>query len=175
MQEMRVQPLGQEDPLEQETATHSSILAGKISWAEEAGGLQWMGLQSWTQLSKHTDMYSYSISLSKSFFQTPKLLVNTLYTFFQLSPNKNKLNRWSHLQFHRKRKHEMPLPANFTASFEVCKMLALVSRLPSFFLLWKKWATTLMFESDPSAWLSFPSLTPSFALPSVSSAFQLHC
>ena len=37
---MRVQPLGQEDPLEQETATHSSILAGKISWAEEAGGLQ---------------------------------------------------------------------------------------------------------------------------------------
>ena len=37
---MRVQPLGQEDPLEQETATHSSILAWKISWAEEAGGLQ---------------------------------------------------------------------------------------------------------------------------------------
>jgi len=90
---MRVQPLGQEDPLEQETATHCSILAWKISWTEEPGGLQCMGLQSWTQLSMHTDMYLRSISLSKLFSQTPKLLVNTLYTFFQLSPNKNKLNR----------------------------------------------------------------------------------
>ena len=90
---MRVQPLGQEDPLEQETATLPSILAWKISWTEEQGGLQCMGLQSWTQLSTHTDMYSYSISLSKLFSQTAKLLVNTLYTFFQLSPNKNKLNR----------------------------------------------------------------------------------
>ena len=40
---------GQEDPLEKEMATHSSILAWEISWTEEPGGLQSMGLQkSWT-------------------------------------------------------------------------------------------------------------------------------
>ena len=44
-QEMRVQSLTQEDPLEQDMATHSSILAWKIPWTEEAGGLQSMGLQ----------------------------------------------------------------------------------------------------------------------------------
>ena len=36
---MQVQSLGQEDPLERGMATHSSILAGRISWAEEPGGL----------------------------------------------------------------------------------------------------------------------------------------
>ena len=45
VEEMWVQSLGQEDPLEQEMATHSSILAWKIPWAEEPGGLQSMGLQ----------------------------------------------------------------------------------------------------------------------------------
>ena len=39
MQEMLVQSLGQEDPLEKEMATHSSILAWEISWTEEPGGL----------------------------------------------------------------------------------------------------------------------------------------
>ena len=37
--------LGQEDPLEKKMTTHSSILAWKISWTEEPGGLQSMGLQ----------------------------------------------------------------------------------------------------------------------------------
>ena len=37
--------LGQEDPLEKETATHSSILAWEIPWTEVPGGLQSMGLQ----------------------------------------------------------------------------------------------------------------------------------
>ena len=45
MQETRVPPLGREDLLEQEMATHSSILAWRIPWAEEPGGLQSMGLQ----------------------------------------------------------------------------------------------------------------------------------
>ena len=40
---MQVQPLGQEDPLEKGMATHSSILAWRIPWTEEAGGLQSMG------------------------------------------------------------------------------------------------------------------------------------
>ena len=41
--ETQVQSLGQEDLLEKEIATHSSILAWKISWTEEPGGLQPMG------------------------------------------------------------------------------------------------------------------------------------
>ena len=45
LQETRVLSLGWEDALEKEMATHSSILAWKISWTEEAGGLQSMGLQ----------------------------------------------------------------------------------------------------------------------------------
>ena len=42
-QETRVQPLGWEYPLEKEIATHSSILAWKIPWTKEPGGLQSMG------------------------------------------------------------------------------------------------------------------------------------
>ena len=40
MQEVQVQSLGQEDSLEEETATHSSILTSRILWTEEPGGLQ---------------------------------------------------------------------------------------------------------------------------------------
>ena len=47
--------LGQGDPLEKEMATHSSILAWRIPWTEEPGGLQFTGLQkSWTGLSDLT-------------------------------------------------------------------------------------------------------------------------
>ena len=42
-QEIRVQPPGQEDPLEKEMATHSSTLAWKITWTEESGRLQSTG------------------------------------------------------------------------------------------------------------------------------------
>ena len=44
-QEMLVLPLGQEDSLEKEMATHSSIPAWKIPWTEEPGGLQSMESQ----------------------------------------------------------------------------------------------------------------------------------
>ena len=50
-QETWVQSLGWEDSLEKEMATHSSILAWKIPWTEEPGGLQSMGSQSQTRLS----------------------------------------------------------------------------------------------------------------------------
>ena len=43
--EPRVQSLGQEDPLEEEMTTHSSILAWRIPWTEKPGGLQSMGSQ----------------------------------------------------------------------------------------------------------------------------------
>ena len=45
MQEMQVQSLGQEDPLEEEMTAHSSVLAWRIPWTEEPGGLQSMGSQ----------------------------------------------------------------------------------------------------------------------------------
>ena len=56
MQEMWVQSLGQENPLEKEMATHSSILVWEIPWSEEPGELQSMGLQESNtaeQLSKY--------------------------------------------------------------------------------------------------------------------------
>ena len=49
MQETWVQFLGGEDPLENEMATHSSILAWRIPWTEEPGRLQFMGLQRFGQ------------------------------------------------------------------------------------------------------------------------------
>ena len=53
VQETWVQSLGWEDPLEKEMAIHSSILAWKIPWTEEPGGLQFMG----SQESDTTDLY----------------------------------------------------------------------------------------------------------------------
>ena len=51
MQETWVQPLDQEDPLEEGMATHPSILAWRTPWTEEPGGLQSMEWQSRTQLN----------------------------------------------------------------------------------------------------------------------------
>ena len=45
MRETQIRSLGQEDSLEKEMATHSSILAWRIPWTEEPGGLQSVGLQ----------------------------------------------------------------------------------------------------------------------------------
>ena len=56
MQKTQVRSLSQEDSLQEDIATHSSILAWRIPWTEETGGLQSMGSQSRTQLkwlSKH--------------------------------------------------------------------------------------------------------------------------
>ena len=56
MQETPVQFLGQEDPLEEGMATHSSILAWEIPWTEEPGGLQSVGSQrvghDWSNLAR---------------------------------------------------------------------------------------------------------------------------
>ena len=54
MQKAQIQSLNREDPLEKEMATHSSILAWKILWTEELGGLQSMGSLSRTRLNAHT-------------------------------------------------------------------------------------------------------------------------
>ena len=55
MQETLVRSLDQEDPLEKEMATHSSILAWEIPWTEEPGGLQSMG----SQKSQYKYIYIY--------------------------------------------------------------------------------------------------------------------
>ena len=67
LQEAWLQSLGQEDPLEEEMATHSSILARIILWTEEPGGLQCMGSQRVKQdcvtehacIHIHTYIYTY--------------------------------------------------------------------------------------------------------------------
>jgi len=49
MQEMWIRYLGQEDPLEESMATHCSILAWRIPWTDESGGLQSIGSQTVSQ------------------------------------------------------------------------------------------------------------------------------
>ena len=62
MQETWVQSLGWEDPLEEEMATHSNVLACKIPWTEEPGSLQSMGSQSvghdWARACTHTHTHT---------------------------------------------------------------------------------------------------------------------
>ena len=48
---MQVRSLGREDPLEEGMATHSSILAWRIPWTEEPGGLQSIGSQDMTEVN----------------------------------------------------------------------------------------------------------------------------
>ena len=66
MQEIQVQSVGWEDPLEKVIATHSSILAWKIPWTKEPGGLQSMGVaKNWTWPS---DWACNNILTNKSYF-----------------------------------------------------------------------------------------------------------
>ena len=53
-QETLVRSLGQEDPLEEEMATHSSILAWKIPWTEEPGGVTVHGVAKESDTTEHT-------------------------------------------------------------------------------------------------------------------------
>ena len=64
MQETQVLSLGQEDPLENEMATNSSILAWRILWPEESGGLQSMG---WQRVRHNwaTNIFIFTFKLSK--------------------------------------------------------------------------------------------------------------
>ena len=61
---MWVQSLGQEDPVEEDMASHSSILAWEIAWTEEPGGLRFTGMQSQTRL----EQISPPVGLSYLFF-----------------------------------------------------------------------------------------------------------
>ena len=59
MQETQVSSRGQEDPLEEGMATHFSILAWRIPWTEEPGGLQCRKESDTTEVTYHTSMSSH--------------------------------------------------------------------------------------------------------------------
>ena len=61
MQERQFWSLGQEDPLEEEMATHSSVLAWEIPWIEEPGGLQTVGSQSLTRPCTHAHSVGFQL------------------------------------------------------------------------------------------------------------------
>ena len=85
MQEVWVWSLGQEDPLEKEMATHSSILAWKISWTEEPGRLQSMGSRrarhNWARM--HTLSWQLCIPCSGLLLILPVL--NLTFFIFDLT------------------------------------------------------------------------------------------
>ena len=68
MKETQVWSLGQEDPLEKEMASHSRILAWRIPWTEQPGGLQSMGWQR-TELAEATDTHTYMLCTHKQLYQ----------------------------------------------------------------------------------------------------------
>ena len=65
-EETQVQSLGWEDPLEKGMATHSRILAWRISWTEEPGGLQSIASRSQTQLKRLSTHTSEGKDLSNN-------------------------------------------------------------------------------------------------------------
>ena len=66
MQETQVWSLGQKDPLEKGMATHSSIIAWRISWTEESGWLQSMELQTvWHDWATNTFTFSGVLKLAR--------------------------------------------------------------------------------------------------------------
>ena len=77
MQETQVWSLGGEDPLEKGMATHSSILAWRIPWTEDPGGLQSMGLQrvldTTEQLTLASTIQSNRAAAAKSLQSCPTL------------------------------------------------------------------------------------------------------
>ena len=81
MQEIRVGSLGQEDPLEKAMATHSSLLAWRIPWTEEPGGLQSRGSHSWAGLSDWTH-YQKDEGWTQWFINSLQLCLGRIATVF---------------------------------------------------------------------------------------------
>ena len=82
--EMRIWSLGQEDPLEKKTATHSSTFAWKIPWTEEPGGQQSTGWQrighDWATKQTHTLTHTHSHTHSHTHTLTHTLTLTHTYT-----------------------------------------------------------------------------------------------
>ena len=85
MQETQVQSLSQEDPLEKDMTTHSSILAWKIPWAEKPGGLQCMGLlglgHEWAQ---HTHTQSFPVTFAQASLSFQNIFLPVKLVFLSL-------------------------------------------------------------------------------------------
>ena len=80
---------GWEDPLEEGMATHSSILAWRIPWTEEPGGLQSMELQ-WVRHDWSDLVHTYSVHITSICIGKPKILVTLLqYSFILVIWNWN--------------------------------------------------------------------------------------
>ena len=75
---MWIQSLGQEDALEKEMATHPSILAWRIPWAEEPGGLQSIGSQ-----KSQTKTEQLTITTNSNLRRAVEHMKFTLFFFFQ--------------------------------------------------------------------------------------------
>ena len=75
MQETQVQSLGWEDPLKEGVATHSSVLAWRIPWTEEPGGLQSMGSQRVRYDLATKQQQAYSITLPPNVWKMENLIV----------------------------------------------------------------------------------------------------
>ena len=91
MQETQVWALGREDPLELEMATHSNILAWKISWTQDPGGLQFMGSQRVRHYWAHTEIKSdvlgfLFVSLFFRYFNCNKPALSCLWAFAYAFP-----------------------------------------------------------------------------------------
>ena len=84
MQETRVQSLSGEDPLEEEMATHSSILDWKIPWAGEPGRLQTM----WSQRLGHTSVHTWLIytAVLASGILHSEPIIHDIYSFLDSFP-----------------------------------------------------------------------------------------
>ena len=82
VQEIQVQSLCREDPLEEETTNHSSILAWEVPWTEELGRLQSMGVQ--RDLTEHTSTVLHSNNCHRQEPRTTGTKVEVLVT--QLCP-----------------------------------------------------------------------------------------
>ena len=77
---MQVWSLGEEDPLQEKMATHSSILAWRIPWTEEPGRLQYMGLQSQTWLHSWTCNHFFNVETRLSIYNAwyPNMIILTI-------------------------------------------------------------------------------------------------
>ena len=86
MQETQVRSLGWEDALEKGMATHSSILAWRIPWTEEPGGLQSMGPQSRTGLSNQHTPQGQCLTREGNTQETPEMTLSSVYGWALLGP-----------------------------------------------------------------------------------------
>ena len=95
MQETQVQSLGGEDPLEKEIATHSSILAWKIPWAEEPGWLQSMGCKESDTTERvnhhhlHIGMVSPHVIISKQANKMHSSNCHGIHVYSAMGPGRN--------------------------------------------------------------------------------------